>query len=142
MKRCFKCQSVKPLNEFYRHPEMSDGRLNKCKQCARADVQKNYRKNHSYYAEYDRQRQQRAERRAAKMKYQSEYRKANPDKYKAHCAVNNAVRDSRLIKQPCKHCGSTEDVQGHHFDYSKPLDVVWVCFNCHRELEHGQTVAA
>lgn len=61
----------------------------------------------------------------------------NPEKYKARNAVGNALRDGRLTKQPCRICGSKVGVQAHHTSYSRPLDVLWECFKCHREKEHG-----
>jgi hypothetical protein len=42
MKTCFKCQTEKPLEEFYAHPGMADGRLGKCKDCTKKDVSGNY----------------------------------------------------------------------------------------------------
>jgi len=43
-KICFKCNLLKPLNDFYKHPEMPDGHVNKCKNCNKKDVQENYNK--------------------------------------------------------------------------------------------------
>lgn len=39
-KKCFKCQNELPIDEFYLHPQLSDGHLNKCKECTKSDVQK------------------------------------------------------------------------------------------------------
>jgi len=58
----------------------------------------------------------------------------HPDKYKARYIVRNAVRLGQLTKEPCEICGSTE-VESHHDDYSKPLEVRWFCHQHHCELE-------
>lgn len=139
-KRCFKCSRVLPLIEFYDHPAMMDGRLNKCKDCAKGDVKANYAAKRARYSDYERLRNRRAERRAARKVYQRRARERFPFKYKARMAVGNAIRDGRLIRQPCRVCGG--EAQAHHSDYSKPLEVDWLCFKHHREMEHGQTVIA
>ncbi|TXH55919.1 MAG: hypothetical protein E6Q97_07710 [Desulfurellales bacterium] len=60
--------------------------------------------------------------------------KNNVEKRKAHSAVNYAVRSGRIKKLPCEVCGSKVRIQGHHDDYSKPLEVRWLCQVHHKEL--------
>lgn len=58
---------------------------------------------------------------------------ASPAKFRARIALNSAVRRGLLSRQPCEVCGA-EQVEGHHEDYSRPLDVRWLCSQHHREL--------
>lgn len=67
-------------------------------------------------------------------------KKVDPIKVKARCAVSNAIKTGRLIRLPCVECGTTIDVQAHHSDYSKPLDVTWLCRRHHLAL-HGKQIA-
>jgi len=129
-KRCFKCEKEKPIHEFYQHQHMADGHLNKCKECTRKDI-KGYRLNRiNYYREYDRNRGSRQS-----LSYLRKYRKENPEKYAAHIILNNKLASGIIEKEPCEKCGSTKNIHGHHKDYSKPLDVNWLCCPCHKE-EH------
>ena len=45
---------------------------------------------------------------------------------------SNAIRDGRIVQQSCAVCGNAK-TQGHHEDYSKPLDVVWLCVRHHQD---------
>jgi len=57
-----------------------------------------------------------------------------PEKYKARYTLRNAVRLGKINKGCCEICGAL-DVEAHHDDYSKPLEVRWFCSLHHRELE-------
>lgn len=68
-KKCFKCGQTKPLSEFYKHKQMADGHLNKCKECARNDVRANYHANIEHYRKYDKDRQRTSRRRILQHRY-------------------------------------------------------------------------
>lgn len=54
------------------------------------------------------------------------------EKYRARVTFGNAVRDGKVKRQPCEACGNPK-THGHHDDYSKPLDVRWLCTKHHAE---------
>jgi hypothetical protein len=139
-KICFKCNRRKPLTSFYEHEKMADGHLGKCKTCTKNDVRKNYGETREERSEYERRRYKDPARRKRMIAYQRELRLRNPGKYRARMAVQYAIRVGKLVRQPCLLCRTTVQVQAHHHDYRKPLDVDWLCFKCHREKEHGQVV--
>ena len=64
--------------------------------------------------------------------YGAAYRAANRDKRRATWAVKAAIKSGRMTRQPCESCGNPR-ADGHHDDYSKPLDVRWLCRSCHRQ---------
>jgi len=134
MKVCFKCNVEKPLDGFYRHPRMRDGRLNKCKDCTKRDVRL-YRRSNPAVQEYDRNRAKLPHRRAMIAKASKRWRETNQEGYRAHCTLTNAVRDGKIERQPCEICG--EKAHAHHPDYRKPLDVVWLCPTHHARLHAG-----
>lgn len=51
----------------------------------------------------------------------------------AGIAVNNAVVRGKLVKLACEVCGNTKS-EAHHADYSKPLDVMWLCRKHHKDV--------
>jgi len=131
-KECFKCKTVKPLDEFYKHSMMADGHVNKCKECNKQDVTDNRNKNIDRIREYDRVRAKNPQRIKAAQEISSAWRKADKRRMKCHNAVTRAVRSGLLERQPCVRCGETKSL-AHHEDYDKPLDVMWLCQPCHKQ---------
>ncbi len=122
---CVACGEKKPAGDFYQ-------RDRSCKECRKARVKLRARLNPAVQ-EYDRQRAKTPERREHIRATVARWNAENPLGYKAHYVATNAVRDGRLKKQLCLFCGRS-DVHAHHRDYSKPLDVVWLCPQCHHRL--------
>lgn len=66
------------------------------------------------------------------------WRKKNPDKTRVEKILQYQVRIGNIINPgACSLCGETEGVEAHHPDYSKPLDVVWMCRPCHVHIHIG-----
>ncbi len=132
MKKCFKCGQEKDITEFYQHLQMADKHLGKCKDCARRDVTEHRSKNIESIREYDRQRGK-LPHRIKKMTARNRIlRQCWPVKYLATNMVKNALRDKKITKPTkCSRCGKMTRLHGHHDDYYKPLDVMWLCCICH-----------
>lgn len=150
-KTCFKCHHAKDLADFYRHPRMADGHLNKCKECAKADARANSKT--AAARTRDRNRANDPARVAARQAYaktvagkaalakgNAAWRARNPDKAAAHRAIGYAVTKGVVSPQPCQVCG--DPGEAHHHDYSQPLAVTWLCPRHHAELHKQQRRAA
>lgn len=133
-KECSECGEVKPLDEFYKHPQMKDGRLKQCKSCKSNAVSRNRADRVDYYRKYDSERKNRKTTESGKR-----YRDKYPIKCKAKALVCRAIRAGNLFKEPCEKCGS-EIVDAHHDDYAKPLNVRWLCrvHHCKWHKENGE----
>jgi hypothetical protein len=60
-------------------------------------------------------------------------------RHSARNAVRNAIKAGSLTRSPtCETCGQTAYTHGHHDDYSKPLDVRWLCKPCHEDQHRGE----
>lgn len=147
MKTCLKCGEHKPLTEFYKHKQMADGHLNKCKECAKSGAIKHRDDNIEKVRAYDRERGSLPHRVAARNEYQKtdaykvsqqkslkKYFSNHPERRAAQTALGNAVRDGRLTPWPvCALPECNAAPEAHHPDYSHPLDVVWLCGHHHKQ---------
>lgn len=149
IRTCNICGVTSEVAEFYR------GVTSRCKECHKEKVRQNRADNVDYYRAYDakrfredprvverHRRYQRTEAGKASMrKSREKWVKENQDKRAAHVILGNAVRDGRVGKpEVCEECGAMGKIHGHHDDYTKPLDVEWLCQTCHfaRHKEDGQ----
>jgi len=129
LKQCFKCGKHLPRQAFYRHSKMADGLLGKCKSCTKNDAINHRMKNPERMRESERARRQTPKRRAWAKQYEN-----TPARKRisfAHHKVCQAIIDGKLVKKPCEVCG--DKANAHHDDYSKPLDVRWLCTTHHVE---------
>jgi len=55
-------------------------------------------------------------------------------KKSASAILAHAVKNGTIEKLPCQACGTDKRVAGHHYDYSKPLSVLWLCSTHHAML--------
>ena len=121
-KRCFKCGKVKPLDEFYKHQQMADGYLNKCKDCTREDRRK-YEANSP----------------DAVLRSRLKTCMKKPTGINARRVVEAAINAGELIRPEfCSGCGCSNAehrIEAHHCDYTRPMDVIWLCTPCHRRMD-------
>jgi hypothetical protein len=130
MRDCKLCLLTKEDGAFYASNRSA------CKDCVKTRVRKYRETNIESVREYDRRRfHEDPERKQYSYTRSKAYRLKEPVKYRAHSAVSNAVRDGRLTKLPCEVCGSSF-AEAHHDDYTKPLDVRWLCKVHHERWHH------
>jgi ribosomal protein S27AE len=138
---CKSCGAKSDTSKFYA------GFSQLCAECHKSNVRANRAAKTDYYRKYDAMRFQSDARvkdrhkayqkteagRAAMTASRIKWAVNNAEKRAAHIILGNRVK-SGSIKKPseCENCGQSHSkIHGHHHDYSKPLDVKWLCPKCH-----------
>jgi hypothetical protein len=75
---------------------------------------------------------------ATQLRKNRAYRQRYPEKVKAQKKLSHALKRNEIAKpSDCSECGAQPGsrlIHGHHEDYSKPLEVIWLCQPCHKEI--------
>ncbi len=72
-----------------------------------------------------------------KLEINRNWRGKHHDRRRIMLACSNAfwtaIRQGKINRgTECTFCGATENIEGAHTDYDKPLEVIWLCRSCHR----------
>jgi ribosomal protein S27AE len=137
-KQCKKCLRTKSIDDFWKRSDVLDGHFGKCKECALDDLKKYQKDNHDRLINLRRLRydivgyapkwRSKEATKRAKKKWAENHR----DEKRARDRVCHAVHTGKLIRPDfCSKCSSIGRVEAHHEDYSRPLDVIWLCKKCH-----------
>lgn len=149
MKTCNKCNIPKELSEYHKNKKAKDGLQAKCKLCIKVYTDKYVKENIERIKEY-RSRPEVIE--AKKIKRSTAHGKISTNRAnrnsrnryknaaKAQNKFNHAINSGKILRPIfCDNCPSSVNVQGHHDDYNKPLEVRWLCGKCHRIWHESNT---
>lgn len=123
-KICSDCKKELPISKFTFRQDSQTYR-NKCHKCA-------YQQNKKSIKKYQKKNPDKV------IKSTLNWRKKNKKKRNAQSMLQRYVKIGKIIKPViCENCKLKKDLQGHHEDYNKPLDVNWLCAECHKNKHSG-----
>ena len=135
---CGKCKRREYIREWYQRKSLEERRAYIAKrdpEKVRANERARYQRNKEKRAALNKWWASTPEGKESKLRTQREWRKRNPEKMRAHKLVRRAIDRGELFRQPCL-CGNPKS-EAHHEDYSKPLEVEWLCRKCHHDRHNS-----
>jgi hypothetical protein len=138
MKKCSKCKLEKSEENFWKRNNRSSGVNSECKECCSKRRKKYYQSNREKLCKYVVEGQKGNKRyRAYQNKYAIQKRREYDKKFIARQICSLAARAGMIVRpEICSKCSKPGKIEGHHEDYNKPLDVIWVCKGCHELIHH------
>jgi hypothetical protein len=117
-KVCFKCGVEKSLDEYYTHPQMADGHLNKCKECTRKDV----RERESELLqdpEWHEKEKKRARDKYFRLGYKDKHKPTYEEKKEQMKKYKEKYPEKTIAKNNSQHVECPEGMHRHHWSYNK-----------------------
>ena len=134
MKQCIACGRNKSISEFNCNAARRDGFMSMCRICASA-YQSSYRRTpefRAYRREYMKKYRKTSKGKVTLVEADEKWKSRNVAAVIAHKKVLNEIRYGRLARPDrCEECGNGGPLVAHHLDYSKPINVEWLCNLCH-----------
>ena len=141
-KECSNCGELKPHKDYQKRALSLDGLTASCKACLHARDAKRFQEDPRVKERHARYAATPAGLRSIS-RSKAKWLSNNSDKRAAYVILGNAVRGGRKDKpDSCSICGCKHyRIHGHHEDYTKPLDVIWCCPQCHADIHrlHSST---
>ena len=134
MKRCPRCKEIKLPEAFCVDHSRPKGRGIVCKVCDANLKKEYYRKNAERIKKVTSAYAKTPKGKKIAIKKKLKQLELHPERSRAHMIVSNAIARGDIQRIPCIVCGDPKS-EGHHQDYSKPLDVLWLCILHHRVIE-------
>ena len=136
-KYCTRCKKTKLVSLFAKNGISSDGFSSSCLQCKREINLEMYKlKRLEILKQVKEYQQTEAGRKSLNDNSRRMYRKFI-DKWKTRGITKYAIKTGKLKRGSCVICGE-KNTHAHHPDYSKPLEVLWLCPLHHRVIEGKQ----
>lgn len=136
-KKCSRCGRVLPITEFNWSNKAKGIRQGMCRACFSECNRKRYASDPERFKQAVKEYRKRDPQ--AVLRTRLGTNKKHPTKKNAQKCVDAAIAAGVLTRPDrCFGCGCPDTehrIEAHHHDYSRPLDVIWLCTPCHRKMD-------